>query len=72
MAALSAPPRDRRSNSAPNIAALRNSEGDDDVLEQPLETPLTPRIDISALKNEILTDGMQVSAAWTCRLATYS
>jgi len=39
-------------------------EGDDTLepCEQPLETlPIQPKIDINALKNEILTDGMQVS-----------
>ena len=31
--------------------------------ELPLEIEAPPKIDINALKNEILTDGMQVSAA---------
>jgi len=47
-------------------ANVNNVEEGDDALEpceQPLETlPSQPKIDINTLKNEILTDGMQVSA----------
>lgn len=58
--------RDRiRSNSAPHVLNQRtnNVEEGDDILDQRLETPPpAPKIDINTLKNEILTDGMQVSA----------
>ena len=59
--------RDRiRSNSAPNalIQPSNAAEEYDDVLDQRLETPPAPKIDINALKNEILTDGMQVSVIY--------
>ena len=47
--------------SAVNVHSNFDSEDDD---EQQLETQLQPlKIDIIALKNEILTDGMQVSTA---------
>ena len=43
-----------------------DNEADDDNVsestELPLEIEAPPKIDINALKNEILTDGMQVSA----------
>ena len=61
------PPRDRvRSHSAPHISIQRSStaEEGDAVLEQPPETPPPPKIDINTLKNEILTDGMQVSCLY--------
>ena len=38
-----------------------NNEGDDVLEELPQEVEPLPKIDINALKNEILTDGMQVS-----------
>lgn len=60
------PPRDHeriRSHSAPHISIQRCNvtEEGDEVLEQPPVTPPPPKIDINTLKNEILTDGMQVS-----------
>ena len=57
--------RDRiRSNSVPNVLGqpMLNVEESDDVLDQRVETPSATKIDINTLKNEILTDGMQVSA----------
>ena len=38
-----------------------NIQVGDDALEQLLETKCQQKIDVNALKNEILTDGMQVS-----------
>lgn len=38
----------------------------DTLFEEPLETPSQPKVDVNALKNEILTDGMQVSTAPVC------
>lgn len=48
-----------RSQSLPNI--LSNIEEDHDVTEQPLETSPPAKVDLNTLKNEIITDGMQVS-----------
>ena len=58
--------RDRiRSNSAPNVQiqprVVAAEEGDDALDQRLLETPPPAKIDINTLKNEILTDGMQVS-----------
>ena len=38
-----------------------NEAPGNDALQEPLEIEPLPKIDINALKNEILTDGMQVS-----------
>ena len=59
------PPRERlRSHSAPHISIQHDiTEEGDEVLEQPPVTPPPPKIDINTLKNEILTDGMQVSVS---------
>jgi len=49
-----------------NNVEQESDDASDDALEpceQPLEAlPSQPKIDINTLKNEILTDGMQVSA----------
>ena len=64
-----ADPNSSRQPSPSSSAANENNieKPGDDVLEpseQQLETlPAQPKIDINALKNDILTDGMQVSAA---------
>ena len=47
---------------------INNSNNEDPEAQsedepQPVEIEAPPKIDINALKNEILTDGMQVSAA---------
>lgn len=65
MADYNAQSRRIRSKSVPNI--LDKTEGEDDIKKQPLKTPPPLKIDLIALKNEILTDGVQVSAmAGTC------
>ena len=49
-----------RSKSVPNIT--NNTQEEDDIMEQPLKAPPPLKIDSSVLKNEILTNGIQVSA----------
>ena len=49
---------------------LSSVEEDDDVMQPSLETQPQAKSDINALKNEILTGGMQVSS--TGYIATYS
>ena len=51
-----------RSKSVPNCIA-NNTEEEDDAKKTTLKTSKSPplKIDLSTLKNEILTDGVQVS-----------
>lgn len=53
--------------SAANVHA---NTGHGDAFEQPLslETPSQSKIEVNALKNEILIDGMQVSTTPVCRM----
>ena len=46
----------------PSIQINNNEDPADEQDELPLEIEAPPKIDVNALKNEILTDGMQVSA----------
>ena len=48
----------RGSDAAAQIEAQSNNGGEDD---EELEAESLPKIDINTLKNEILTDGMEVS-----------
>ena len=52
------------------IHSLSEAQGNNAEGEE-LETESQPKIDINTLKNEILTDGMEVSAA-SCNVAVYS
>jgi len=65
-------PNSSRQPTPSSLAANVNIREGDDALEpceQPLETlPSQPKIDINALKNEILTDGMQVSQCCGCKI----
>ena len=46
----------------PSIQINNNEDPADEQDELPLEIEAPPKIDVNALKNKILTDGMQVSA----------
>ena len=52
---------------------INNNEANGDLEDEPqleIAEVLVPKIDINALKNEILTDGMQVSVASYSYVAT--
>ena len=49
-----------RSKSVPSIVS-GNTEAEDDIRKQPLKTSPPVKIDLSTLKDEIITNGVQVS-----------
>ena len=60
------PRDDDLESAAVNVLSNNTEDEDDDDFEDDFEElalPPPPKIDISTLKNEILTDGMKVSAA---------
>ena len=57
------PVRTAELSPAAGTGMQNNGENENDTLEElVIAEPQPPKIDINALKNEILTDGMQVSA----------